>query len=272
MPALRDLIRSCVRPMYRGFKSAEHVMRHSLGWVESESKLVQDAQTYWNESGSDGHKYTSHWRGGGAFEDENKWLSIGRAHLQIFERFARAVDLKRPMTRIVEWGCGGGANAVHFAQHCDEFVGVDLCRETLHECGRQLERIDFQNFRPILIEAANPEAALARLPGPADLFLCTYVFELLPTADYGYRLLKIAKQTLRPGGLAMIQIKYPNHSRSTASRRWNYARNLANNVSYPLEEFWIESAKCGLQPVALSMLPKVPELHDERYAYFALAA
>ena len=64
------------------------------------------------------------------------------------------------------------------------------------------------NFRPILVGAKNPEVALAEMPGPCDLFLSTYVFELIPYPEYGVRLLKIARNMLAPAGIAVIQIKY----------------------------------------------------------------
>ena len=52
--------------------------------------------------------------------------------------FARAVGLAHPLERIVERGCGGGANAVAFAPHCAEYLGADLGSETVDECEKQL--------------------------------------------------------------------------------------------------------------------------------------
>jgi hypothetical protein len=65
-----------------------------------------------------------------------------------------------------------------------------------------------RNFTEILIDASNPEASLARIKAPCDLFLSTYVFELLPCPEYGLRVLKIAHDLLAPDGMAIVQVKY----------------------------------------------------------------
>lgn len=269
MGSFSNVARSVLRPVYHGMKSAEYFARNALGLTESEEKLVRDSQEFWNQDGSDLHKYTSHWRGGGVFKDDDQWLRVGRGHVAIFETFADALRIQRPLSRIVEWGCGGGANAVAFAPICREFVGVDIAQSSVDECGKQLAAFGHHHFKPVLIDAGNPEAAAAKID-PCDLFLCVYVFEALPTPEYAMRILKLAHTLLRDDGMAMIQVKYPTGSASTRSRRWNYAKNLANNVTFGIEEFWIESQKIGLTPRLIHLVPEVPELHDERYAYFAL--
>ena len=75
------------------------------------------------------------------------------------------------------------------------------------------------NFARVLIEASDPDAALTRVAGPCDLFLCTYVFELLPSPEYGLRLLRIAHQLLAPGGIAIVQVKHSADWKSK-SRMW----------------------------------------------------
>jgi|GEM_PF-4975116 len=41
----------------------------------------------------------------------------------------------------------------------------------------------------------------------------------------------------------------------TRSRRWNYAKNLANNVPFGIEEFCIESQKVGFTPTSVMLVP-----------------
>lgn len=271
MGSVSDIARKCLKPVYHKIKSAEYFARNALGLVESEDKLVKDSQEFWNnQQDADLHKYTSHWRGGGVFKDDEQWLRVGRGHVALFEQFAKSVDLQTPVNRIVEWGCGGGANAVAFAPLCREFVGVDIAQSSLDECSKQMKSFGYDYFKPVLIDAAKPEGAVTQTD-TCDVFVCVYVFEALPTPEYGMRILKLAHTLIRDGGLAMIQIKYPSNAARTRSRRWNYAKNLANNVTYGLEEFWIEAQKIGFTPKAISLVPKVEELHDERYAYFALS-
>jgi SAM-dependent methyltransferase len=249
---------------------AEVFVRRTLNLNHPETTLIRDSQTYWNDPSNRHLKQYSHWRGVGRFAEDSLWLGLGRKHLRLYEGFARAVGLKRPLKRVVEWGCGGGMNAVHFGRLADEFFGVDISSASLEECERQMTAVGLHNFRPILIDAANPEAALDRVQGHCDLFLSTYVFELLPSPEYGVRILRIADEMLAAGGVSMIQIKYNDGSAKTKSRTWAYAKNLAWNATYRVEEFWQAAEGCGLTPKLVSLLPRQPLVNDQNYAYFLL--
>jgi SAM-dependent methyltransferase len=241
----------------------------SVRFRQAESKISGDSQAYWNTSGGDKWKSNSHWRDAPVFEGRDLWSQIGHEHLEMVERAARMVEFKRPWNRVLEWGCGGGANAVHFAPRADEFVGVDISEESLRECARQVNDVCDTPFRPVLVDVAEPEQALRQVGGPCDLFLCCYVFELIPTPEYGERLLHIARDVLAPGGLALIQIKYDTGRWSTKPRRRVYRSGLAEMTTYPIASFWELASACGLQPEAIQLVPK-NEL-DERYAYFFLS-
>ena len=244
-------------------------VRHRIGLQHSEAKLIGESTAYWNDPAGQYFKQNSHWRGGGIFADESRWLALGRDHLRLFEEFARVAPLKRPLQRIVEWGCGGGMNAIHFGRITHEYCGIDIAPASLEECGRQMTLAGLNNFTPVLIDASNPEAALARVPGPSDLFISTYVFELLPTPEYGIRVLTIARELLAPGGMAIVQIKYRDKWR-TASRTWNYAKNIAWHATYKIEEFWMATEQCGFIPKMLTLVPRQPLINDRNYAYFLL--
>jgi hypothetical protein len=167
-------------------------------------------------------------------------------------------------------GLRGGINAVYFGHESQEYYGVDIASTSLEECGRQMALEGMHNFIPVLIASMDPEAALTRVPGPCELFVSTYVFELLPSAKYGIRVLKIAYELLAPGGLALIQIKYNEANWKTASRNWNYAKNLAWNATYRIEEFWLLAQECGFRPKMVTLLPNQVLVNDRNYAYFLL--
>jgi SAM-dependent methyltransferase len=244
-------------------------VRHAVGFSESETKLIGDSQTYWNDPSDRSVKQNSHWRGVGVFADDSRWLALGLEHLQLYEEFARAVDLKHSPKCIVEWGCGGGMNAVHFGRLADEFYGIDISESSLEECERQMTAVGLHNFMPVLVDAADPEAALCRVQGPCDVFISTYVFELVPTPDYGIRILRIAHELLAPGGIAIIQIKYEGGAK-TRSRTWAYAKNLAWNATYRIEDFWQAAQRCGFMPKMVTLQPKQLLVNDRNYAYFLL--
>jgi hypothetical protein len=106
--------------------------------------------------------------------------------------------------------------------------------------------------------------------GLCDLLISTYVFELLPTPEYGLRVLRIASELLAPGGIAVIQVKYSEGNWKTKSHGWAYVKNLAWNATYRIEEFWQAAGRCGLTPKMVTLLPKQPLVNDRNYAYFLL--
>lgn len=240
----------------------------AVGLRQSESRIAADSQRYWTETGGARWKADSHWQDADVFGGD-LWARIGQRHLAMFERGARMVEFTRPWGRVVEWGCGGGANAVHFAKRCREFVGVDISAESLRECGRQVAATSDTVFRPVLVEAGEPERAIELIGPGCDIFLCFYVFELVPSPEYGERLLLIARDLLAPGGLALIQIKYDEGRFWTRPRRRAYRSGVADMTTYPIPEFWQLAVKCGLRPESVELVPK-NEL-DERYAYFLLS-
>ena len=237
---------------------------------QSERALARASARYWTGGGDDARfRNNSHWREGGVM-DAAAWDRIGRQHLDLWRHFAAFAGLDPAPRRVVEWGCGGGANAVHFARDAERFVGVDVAQSSLDECGRQLDREGLgDRWRPVLADVENPEVAAAEV-GPCDLFLCTYVFELIPGPDHARRLLRVAGGLLAPGGAAMVQIKYATDDPLTRPRRWAYRLNLANTLTFRVEAFWTLADECGLVPRAVTLVPDQPLVGDERYAYFLL--
>lgn len=248
---------------------ADEVLQRSLATIgvrQAESTIAADAQKYWSRPRAGRWQADSHWRDSAAFADAGLWDRIGAGHLTMVEAGARLAGVTSPWNRVVEWGCGGGANAVHFAPRCQEFIGVDISPETLEECRRQVAATCATPFRAIEIAVDRPESALRQIGAHCDVFLCCYVFELIPTPAYGERLLRIAHELLNPGGLALVQIKYDAGRWRTKPRHRSYRSGLAEMTTYPIDSFWQLATQCGLTPRAVQLVPE-NEL-DERYAYF----
>lgn len=242
-------------------------IRNTFGVYDTEDKIIADAQRFWNDPEKIQEGQYSHFRGSGIFTDDEKWLSIGRENLTIFEEFTRAIQYEGPLDTALEWGCGGGANAVHFAPLYRTFYALDINRECLVECAYQLANQGLPSHELIEIEAGSPEKALEKVPEPLDLFYCLYVIELLPTKAYVERVISIAAEMLRPGGLAFLQFKYTTSDWESQTKRWNYAGNPSNMVSFWPDEFWILCEKHGLKPQVLKLQPWQPLVTDQRYAY-----
>jgi SAM-dependent methyltransferase len=237
-----------------------------LGLRQSDGRRVADADEYWGASEGAAWRDDSHWRGASSLGSDNDWLSIGADHLRLTARLAPGILEGSP--RVVEWGAGGGANAVHFAPLASEFIATDVSDESLRECARQVSAVCQTPFRPVFVDLANPESAVPEVGTACDLFICFYVLELVPSEEYGLRILRIAREVLRPGGVAVVQVKYRTAARRTRSHLRRYRRNVANMTTYAIDEFWTAAERCGFDPRAVVLVPK--NRLDERYAYFAL--
>jgi SAM-dependent methyltransferase len=237
----------------------------SVGVRRSEAAIEAAAQKYWSEP-HEGRG--SHWEGTARFARGDLWTRIGLRHLDMLRRAYRVLDVAPETDRVVEWGCGGGANAVQIAPTAREFIGVDVSDDSLRECARQVAARCDTLFRPVLVDVSDPEAALRHIEAPCDVFLCFYVFELIPSRDYGERILRIAHEMLAPGGLALIQIKYDTGSWRTRPRRLAYRFSPGNMTTYPIHAFWRLAARCGFEPKYVELV--LQDELDERYAYFVL--
>ncbi|OXM55757.1 class I SAM-dependent methyltransferase [Amycolatopsis alba] len=252
--------------------TAEDLLQRALataGLRQPDSTIAADSQDYWRRPSGSRWAADSHWRDAPVFRGTDLWDRIGAEHLAMFEAGARMAEFTRSWDRVIEWGCGGGANAVHFAPRAKEFIGVDISRDSLEECGGQIASVCDTPFLPVAVDVAEPESALGDIDGVCDVFLSFYVFELIPSPEYGERLLRIARDLLAPGGLALIQVKYDTGYWRTKSRRRSYRRGLANMTTYPIHGFWELAERCGFIPRAVRLVPR-NDL-DERYAYFFLS-
>jgi ubiquinone/menaquinone biosynthesis C-methylase UbiE len=249
-------------------------MRYTYRWFRNtfklydpEEKIIADSQKYWTDPEKLVEGQYTHNRGTGIFKDDNKWLAVGRQSLEIFQEFTRAIEYNKPMQSMVDWGCGGGANAVHFAPLVEKFYGLDISNACLVECARQLEHEGLHNHNMVEIDASNPEKALTDISHPIDLFFCVYVMEVFPSKEYTERILAIANKMLKSGGLAFLQYKYTTPDWKTQPKRWNYSNDPPNMTSYWTDEFWQVCEKHGLMPKVMKLIPYQPLVTDSRYAY-----
>lgn len=254
-------------------RQTKHQALRSVGLAQSEEELIRVSMEYWNEgdrAGIDLKDY-SHWLGAGPWQDRERWLKLGRVHFRMYERLTLVASTPRPLKRAVEWGCGGGANAIHFVNEVEEFYGIEIAQPSLDECARVLAAAGFRGFRPVLISAESPEQALELAGGQFDFFLSAYVFELIPGKQYGKRVLRVAYDLLRPGGLALIQIRYDDGSERSTQKHLDYYKNSSRFTSYRVEEFWVIAEQIGFLPEYVTLVPeKTEEFSGDLYAYFAL--
>lgn len=256
-------------PWFRKLQHGGRVVLDRFLPAQPEDDRVADAHRYWSDPMSPDWATNSHWRE--ALGDE--WAALGEEHRDRVLRLRRLVSEERceplALGRVVEWGCGGGANAVALAPLATEFVAVDIAEQSLAECRVQATAAGVGQLRTLHVDAEQPEAVLPILGAEAaDLFVCFYVFELLPSQQYAMHILEVARQLLKPGGLAVVQLKYTTASWRTQPRRRSYRHNLANMTTFGIDEFWTAAQRAGWEPLAVQLAPSTRL--DERQAYYAL--
>lgn len=246
------------------------LVRALTGYRESEASLGQAANRFWNDFARPERAQEAHWRGHGPFVDDAVWLKLGRSHLELLQQVLHGQGRVLRTGRVVEWGCGGGMNAVHFARGAQCYYGVDLSPATLQECARQLAHERLGGFVPVLVDANQPRAALQVIGAPCDLFICTYVFELLPSVGHALQLLQLAWELLAPEGVALVHFRCSGAAVSSRSRPWGYEENMAHNVTFTVAGFRTACERLGFAVLGVQTVASVPELNEKNYAYVVL--
>ncbi|MCL7989808.1 MAG: class I SAM-dependent methyltransferase [marine benthic group bacterium] len=262
-----DPIHFTERLLLAALRRVQEISRRRM---PDDGRRVRDSHRFWNDPETTDLKTIMHWRGEGPFEDEAVWFGLGRRHREMLERAASWAEVALPADGVVEWGCGGGMNAVAFSTIASPYYGVDVNADSLTECIRQVEAESAGVCVPVQIEADSPEDALAHIEEPCDLFFSSYVFEVFPTADYGLRVMRVGYELLRPGGVALVQVRYHSGIRPVGGGRRAYERNWVSHTSYTIDGFWQSCEGIGFEPMYVTLVPVQPELDESRYAYFAL--
>lgn len=223
----------------------------------SPETLARDAGQYWSQSASvPWIRDLSHWRGRGRWADDNTWAGMGKRHLQMFQDLRTLARHPQPVRSMIEWGPGGGANAVVFAREIETFYGVDVSTANLAECGRQLAADGYDGWRPVEIDATRPRGALDAITHPVDFFLSTAVFQHFPGKEYGVEVTRIAHDLLAPGGLGLIQIRYDDGSETLRPKDRDYAKNAVTFTSYRIDEYWQIARGAGFEVLSVVLWPE----------------
>jgi len=160
----------------------EHLHRIINLIPESQNKIESDTYDFWNNSESDAKlRDLSHLKGQGRWADLDEWYKIGTKHLNMLDNVSKYLNRNEPINYILEWGTGGGANAVHFCQNIEKYYGVDISEYNLKQCRTELENNGYNNFIPIKIDVDNPESCLKFLDQKIDFFLSTAVYQHFPS-------------------------------------------------------------------------------------------
>jgi SAM-dependent methyltransferase len=259
------------RRLHRERERSREVYERTLGVVgarHSEDRLIADAAEYWADRSDPQWADQSHWRGGSVI-DRPRFDEIGTENLALFDRLAATIGGAPELGCVLEWGVGGGANAVHLAPRAERFIALDINPDSPAEAARLVAETCDTPVTEVVIDVAAPEGVREHVPARSvDLFVCLYVLELVPSPEYGLRLMRLAAELLRPGALAFVQIKYSTGSTNTSSPRRNYRYFNANMTTYRLDGFWTAMEGIGLRPLVMTLVPE--NALDRHYGYLLL--
>lgn len=243
---------------YKNYESTSSIINNTseISNGETLEKLALESEKYWSAN-TDKRKDLSHWRGTGRWKDEKNWFNIGQWSLGNYRQFARMINFNGALNKVIEWGPGGGSNAVAFAKEVGTYYGVDISEDNLKECAKQMAEAGYpEKFRPIyLSNPAKPEDVLSQAPaGEFDLFLSTAVFQHFPGKEYAIKVMKSAFQLVKPGGLAIIQIRFDDGRPKSITKNSNYEKNAIFFTSFYIPEFWYIAEKIiGFKPISISL-------------------
>jgi SAM-dependent methyltransferase len=131
-------------------------------------------------------------------------------HIPAFARFERARG-----RRVLEIGCGNGADGVMFAAHGAQYTGCDLTDEALDATRRHLSIEGLEG-------KLQPENA-ERLSFADASFDIVYSYGVLHHSPAPASALREVHRVLRPGGVALIML-YHRHSFNYYARILGYMR------------------------------------------------
>lgn len=210
---------------------------------------------YWNRTSPQG-RYFSHWRESRPAD----WARIRHTHGAMLHGQWPEVSGQRGAAWI-EWGSGGGANAVMLAEFVRWLYCVDISSVSLDVCGRELEARRFHGFEPVLIDVDEPERA-AGLLLPADGFLSTSTFQHFPSKEYTERIVRLIPQLVRPGGYVFVQIRRDKPKDYAMYAGLPYERRALYATVYGVDEFGELLASAGID------VEKVEDIGCFQYTYF----
>lgn len=167
------------------------------------------------------------------------------------ETRARVIDLLNrtggtlPLGTIVEWGCGGGANAAALAEDCDRYVAIDAVEGRREAIAAVCPSAEF-----VAIDIAHPEQA-ETATGSADLFISTWCFNHFDSTDYGRRVLRAASNMLTHGGALLAQVVIVDAAETEVDPGADYASRWARACAWTTRG-WLDDLKAtGFQPLRI---------------------
>jgi hypothetical protein len=214
-------------------------------------QVEQDARNFWLED-TDRCKALSHWR-----DHNDNFDSIGGATLIRTERLCKMAGKPVEFVHAMDWGCGGGANVAWLVKCSQITLGVDISLANLDETERVIDLPGGHTFEPVYAPV-NP-SPLNVTHEWLDFFLCTTVFQHLPSKAHGEAVLRFAYYMLNSGAPALIQIATRDIDKGEHPE---YHRHFTRWTTWSEDHFKVVCHDVGFQVLEIE--------RELDYAYFYL--
>lgn len=223
------------------------------------SRQTKVGKSVWDDYGTDPRlAEMSHWRGYGRYKDEAVWLRIGEGSVRRINTILRTEKIKdfwaKPRV-VLEWGSGGGANAIAFRDHAKAYYGVDISKQNLNEAARVMREANSSIFKPALIDSG-PKDVLSAVKQKIDVFISTAVFQHFPSKEYGVEVLSVLAKLCHTGALGFIQIRFADSGGRISGNASvdEYKKNYLQATVYAIDEFWTICENAGFAVRAVTDL------------------
>jgi len=205
---------------------------------------------YWETA----HHAYSHWR-----SELPHWVEYG-------EKIVALIPDCASLTRVLDWGCGGGAiSHALLDAGVAHVIGVDISAANLQEAWHQMaDMTGHKAFTTKLIREpkdllSDPAVCAVEI----DAIVCVAVFQHMPNKEYARGVLSVMRSLLKKDGVALIQSRYDDgNPKFKCKTDEPYGPdNVITRCSWRIEEFWAELTGAGFKPTLI-------KLQESNYAWY----
>jgi ubiquinone/menaquinone biosynthesis C-methylase UbiE len=222
------------------------------------SEIERDAYSFWNEQ-SQSIRHLSHIYLADKSQDNHDLDSFSSLNAQVFDNFAQS--LSKDCTKLValEWGCGGGANAVELCKKFKKIFLVDISEQSIAACKERLESAGVSNFEFIHLSTLRDFEKLKNIR--VDAIFSTAVFQHFPSKEYAREVLLEMSKILSSKGFIMIQVRQVIEAELPKEKVMQYAKEAIVAITFSGDEF------CGYLAHAGFLKKYTSELYQSDYLY-----
>lgn len=154
----------------------------------------------WTED-TDKARELSHCLGYGRWADEAAWRALGVERVRLLRQYAG----DSPITRVVDYGCGGGSTCLELLRQGCQVIAVDVAADNLAAC--QLACLDSKRLWALLGDDLDDGVHLG-VSVECDAAVCTSVIQHLDSRQLARELMRSIRSLVVDGAIALIQTRH----------------------------------------------------------------